>query len=134
MDIHHIFPQDWCKKKGIKASVYDSIINKTPLSDRSNRIIGGVSPSEYLSKLQTGNSATPPISGVKLDGFLKSHLIDPLLLRTDNFDEFMADRQKKLLSLIERATGNAAYTGDAPEEGEDVEADADTVEAEHTIA
>jgi hypothetical protein len=26
VDIHHIFPQDWCKKNGIKAAVYDSII------------------------------------------------------------------------------------------------------------
>ena len=46
VDIHHIFPQDWCKKHGIKASVFDSIINKTPLSYRTNRIVGGISPSE----------------------------------------------------------------------------------------
>lgn len=46
----------------------------------------------------------------------------------------MADRQKRLLSLIERATGRAAYTGDAEEEGEDLDADADTFEAELTIA
>ena len=134
VDIHHIFPQDWCKKQGIKPSVFDSIINKTPLSYRTNRIIGGVSPSDYLSKLETGNSTTPPIAGVKLDGFLKSHLIDPLLLRADSFDNFMVERQKKLLSLIERATGRAAYTGDVKEEGEDVAADEDATEAEHTIA
>ena len=30
VDIHHIFPQDWCKKHGIKPKVFDSIINKTP--------------------------------------------------------------------------------------------------------
>jgi hypothetical protein len=30
VDIHHIFPKDWCKKQGIKPSVFDSIINKTP--------------------------------------------------------------------------------------------------------
>ncbi len=57
VDIHHIFPQDWCKRQGIKPAVYDSIINKTPLSYRTNRIIGGVAPSEYLSKLETGNAA-----------------------------------------------------------------------------
>ena len=61
VDIHHIFPQDWCKKQGIKPAVYDSIINKTPLSYRTNRIIGGVAPSEYLAKLETGDAATPPI-------------------------------------------------------------------------
>ena len=134
VDIHHIFPKDWCKKQGIEQSVFDSIINKTPLSYRTNRIIGGVAPSDYLSKLEAGNSTTPPIDGVKLDGFLKSHLIDPLLLRVDSFDKFMVDRQKKLLSLIERATGRVAYTGDVQEEGEDVETEEDTTEAEHTIA
>ncbi|MGH7134866.1 MAG: GmrSD restriction endonuclease domain-containing protein, partial [Pirellulales bacterium] len=48
VDIHHIFPQAWCKKEKISPHVYDSIINKTPLSYKTNRIIGGVSPSEYL--------------------------------------------------------------------------------------
>lgn len=46
----------------------------------------------------------------------------------------MADRQKRLLSLIEQATGRAAYIGDVPEEGEDVDLDEDTVETELTIA
>lgn len=51
-----------------------------------------------------------------------------------SFDDFMADRQKQLLDLIERATGKAAYSGDQPEEGEDVEGDEDTIEAELTIS
>ena len=46
----------------------------------------------------------------------------------------MVDRQKQLLQLIERATGKAPYVGDLQEEGEDLEADEDTIEAEHTIA
>ncbi len=67
VDIHHIFPQDWCKKRGIKSDTYDSIINKTPLSYRTNRIIGGAAPSEYISRLETGNSANPPIEKDNLD-------------------------------------------------------------------
>jgi len=134
VDIHHIFPQDWCKTHSIKPSVFDSIINKTPLSYRTNRIIGGVAPSQYLSKLETGNTATPPIDPTKLDGFLTSHLINPSLIRADSFDAFMVDRQKRLLALIERATGRVAYTGDIQEEGVDVEADEDTTEAEQTIS
>jgi hypothetical protein len=55
-------------------------------------------------------------------------------LRADSFEAFMEDRQKRLLALIEQATGKAAYTGNVQEEGEDVEADEDTVEAEGTIA
>ena len=134
VDIHHVFPQEWCKKHRIKPAIYDSIINKTPLSYRTNRIIGGVAPSEYVAKLERGNETTPPIDGARLDSYLKSHLIDPSLLRADSFDAFMEDRQKRLLALIEQATGKAAYTGSVQEEGEDVEADEDTVEAERTIA
>jgi hypothetical protein len=134
VDIHHIFPKDWCKKNGVKPIVFDSIINKTPLSYRTNRIIGGVAPSEYLAKLEDGNDKTPPIDPKKLDGYLSSHLIDPVLLRADDFDAFMVDRQNRLLLLIEQATGKTAYTGLAEEEGDDVEADDDTVEAELTIA
>jgi hypothetical protein len=134
VDIHHIFPQDWCKQQNIKPAVFDSIINKTPLSYKTNRMIGGVAPSMYLSKLETGDKANPPILGERLDSYLSSHLTDPELLRTDQFEAFMADRQKRLLALIEQATGKASYLGDAPEEGEDDEADEDTIEAEHTIA
>lgn len=129
VDIHHIFPQDWCKTRGIKPAVFDSIINKTPLSYRTNRIIGGVAPSQYLGKLEQGNSSTPPIAADKLDNYLNSHLIDPSLLRADAFDAFMEDRQKRLLSLIEQAMGKAAYTGNVPEEGEDNDATEDSAEA-----
>ncbi len=134
VDIHHIFPQDWCKTHGLKPAVFDSIINKTPLSYRTNRIIGGVAPSQYIAKLEMGNDANPPISSQKLDGYLKTHLIDPALLRVDNFEAFMEDRQKQLLRLIEQAMGKAAYTGGAADEGEDAEQDEDEAEAELTIA
>ncbi|HPF22430.1 MAG TPA: DUF262 domain-containing protein [Hyphomonas sp.] len=123
VDIHHIFPQDWCKKRGIQPAVFDSIINKTPLSYRTNRIIGGIAPSEYLAKLESGNNSAPPISGQTLDHYLQSHLIEPALIRADRFDDFMVERQKRLLALIEQAMGKAAYAGDVPEEGEDVETD-----------
>lgn len=121
VDIHHIFPQDWCKKQGIKPAVYDSIINKTPLSFRTNRIIGGAAPSDYLAKLERGDRTTPPIEPSRVDEFLRSHLIDPKLLRGNDFLAFMADRQRRLLALIEKATGKAVYAGDVAEEGDDVE-------------
>lgn len=134
VDIHHVFPQDWCKKNGIDPGVYDSIINKTPLSYRTNRVIGGVAPTEYIAKLERGNDKSPAIDSMKLDGFLKSHLIDPVLLRGDKFEAFMEDRQRRLLALIEAATGKAAYTGDADEEGDDVENDEAAIESDRTLA
>lgn len=134
VDIHHIFPKDWCKKNSIKPDIYDSIINKTPLSYRTNRIIGGSAPSEYLDKLQKGNVSTPPINPERLDAYLNSHLINPLFIRTNSFEDFMANRQKMLLGLIEKATGKVSYAGDFSEEGEEVEADEDSMEAELTIS
>jgi hypothetical protein len=133
VDIHHIFPQDWCKKQGIKPAIYDSIINKTPLSFRTNRIIGGVAPSDYLAKLEKGDKQTPAIEQDRLNAYLRSHLIDPEILRSDDFELFMADRQKRLLGMIEQATGKVAYVGPEQEEGVDVGADADTIEAEMVI-
>jgi hypothetical protein len=134
VDIHHIFPQDWCKRQGIPPTIYDSIINKTPLSYRTNRIIGGVAPSEYLARLERGSASTPPIAPETLNTHLRSHLVDPDLLRTDAFEAFMVDRQKRLLGLIEKATGKAAYKGTAAEEGVDAEVDEDAAEADLTIA
>ena len=112
--------RDRCKTRGIKPADYDPIINKTPLSYRTNRIIGGVSPAQYLAKLEKGDKANPPIEPAKLDDYLRSHLINPDLLRQNDFPAFMADRQKRLLALIEQATDKPVYRGDVPDEGEDV--------------
>ncbi len=131
VDIHHIFPKKWCEDKKIKPEVYDSIINKTPLSYRTNRIIGGGAPSMYISRLESGNAETPPILPQNLDRYLTSHLISPALLRSNDFQSFMEDRQARLLKLIEQATGQAAYRGEAPED--EAETDAETAEAELTM-
>jgi hypothetical protein len=134
VDIHHIFPKKWCQDRGIDASVFDSIINKTPLAYRTNRIIGGVAPSEYIESLQDGDEETPPIAPQSLDTYLESHLIDPRRLRSDAFESFMADRQQRLLRLIEGAMGKPAHGGSTQSEAAESEADEETVEAELTIA
>jgi hypothetical protein len=126
VDIHHIFPQDWCKKEKIHPKVFDSILNKTPLSSKANRSIGGVAPSEYLKWLEK----RVPIQPEELNERLRSHLIDPGFLRSDKFDGFMANRQKQLLTLIEQATGKAGYAGSIPDEGEEAEGNEETTEAE----
>ena len=101
--------------------MYDSILNKTLISYKTNPIIGGVAPSDYLGKLEAGNGSTPAIAPTTLDGFLASHPIDSALPCKDDLDAFMADRQKKPLALIEKATGKAVYSGNMPEEGEKID-------------
>ena len=55
-------------------------------------------------------------------------------MRADDFSSFMADRQKKLLALIERAMGKSAYRGEGVEEGDDVFRASEDPETEMTIA
>jgi hypothetical protein len=98
IDIHHIFPRAWCDAQGIEPRVYNSIINKTALSAESNRTIGGHAPSIYLASIEKRGVSTE-----MLDEILRSHLIDPDLLRADDFHAFFADRAEKLAELAAQA-------------------------------
>jgi hypothetical protein len=120
VDIHHVFPEAWCKQERIKPEVYNSIVNKTPLSARTNRIIGGVAPSTYLARLEKGGEKNPPIATERLVSILKTHEIDDGLLRTNAFDTFFSDRRERLLKLIETAMGKPAVREDiAPPDPDD---------------
>lgn len=117
LDIHHIFPSAWCKKQDIHYNDYDTIVNKTTISARSNRIIGGHAPSAYvrgfLEKPEYGRNNSD------IDSILLSHGICPEALRADDFHGFMAKRRAYLLTLIERAMGKAPASSDLLPEGAD---------------
>lgn len=113
LDIHHIFPKKWCEAQGIRPAVFNSIINKTPISFKANRMIGGEAPSEYLARLQRHKQVQ--LDDAAMDQILAGHLINPALLRADDFQAFFADRAKCLLALVSRATGKAIIpTADQP--------------------
>lgn len=101
IDIHHIFPKKWCTDRNHDARHWNSIVNKTPLTARTNRIIGGNAPSEYLSSLERNHE----VASDDLDKNLASHLIDPSQLRADDFNAFFHDRSMKLLDAIATAMG-----------------------------
>lgn len=101
IDIHHVFPQAWCKARRISPDIFDSVVNKTALSKGSNIAIGGQAPSVYLRRIERQHG----LSEDQLDEILRSHLIEPAHLRNDDFDAFMADRRAQLCGLIEGAMG-----------------------------
>ncbi|MPZ24167.1 MAG: hypothetical protein GEU28_11650 [Dehalococcoidia bacterium] len=124
IDIHHIFPQHWCQQNNVPPSLCDSIVNKTPLTARTNRVIGGYAPSNYVSRVQ--NSAE--IAADQLDAHLRTHLVDPALLRADNFTAFFEQRQSDLLQRISDAMGKpieAPLIGEPEEIVSDYEIDED---------
>lgn len=101
-DIHHIFPEIYCQKAGIKRIKYNSIVNKTPILPATNRSIGGNAPSEYTkSILKKVNGLSEEL----LKSRIESHLVNYEYLVNDDFDNYFIDRAKKLLDLIEKAMG-----------------------------
>ena len=120
LDIHHIFPRSWCENQKIGEDRYDSILNKTPISYKANRKIGGEAPSRYLPRLQ--NETQVALNESEMDELLASHALAPDLLRQDAFNDFIEDRRRRLGRLVEGAMGkpvvHVSETADYDEGGE----------------
>jgi hypothetical protein len=101
IDIHHIFPVAWCSKNNILRDDFDSIINKTPLSGRTNRIVSGDAPSKYLARLKKNAGA----SDEEFEQILRSHVVNPEFMYVDDFNSFLKDRKERILEKIEDAMG-----------------------------
>lgn len=101
IDIHHIFPEKWCKTAKIEPATYNSVINKTAISARTNRQIGGRAPSVYLPAVEKSAG----IDAARMDRIMTSHCIAPESLRVDRFWDFYGARAEALLARIEAATG-----------------------------
>ena len=109
VEIHHIFPHSHCENQGYPLQKWNSVVNKTPITARTNRILGGNAPSGYLTSIETNHR----VESHRLDQILATHLIKPSLLRADDFDAFIIDRARQLLDLVEKAIGKAVVGREA---------------------
>lgn len=120
VDLYRVFPKGWCDKRRISWERYDSIVNKTLLTHRTGQLIGNRGPQTYLKVLETDTG----LPGNWLDDVVATHLVDPALLREEDFDKFYAERADSLRRLIEHAMGKAAIPAEvAPESAADYEPD-----------
>jgi hypothetical protein len=128
IDIHHIFPRKWCEDRGIVPNVFNSIVNKTAISYKANRMIGAKAPSKYLAQVQ--QHVQVQLEDAPMNDILRSHLIDPEHLRADRFEQFYQARKAGLLALVSNVMGKVlAPVGEAvPEDAEDEDDDADAAE------
>ena len=119
LDIHHIFPKAWCRAKSISSKKYDAIINKTPISYKANRKIGGNAPATYLHNLQ--NETQVGLTNAQMDAILETHLIDSAAMRANDFEQFYQKRKLALLKLIEGVMGKTILIEETsqPDENED---------------
>jgi hypothetical protein len=119
VDIHHIFPRKWCIAQGIPPRTFNAIVNKTAISLKANRKIGGQAPSSYLTALQSDSKVKLDDAG--MNDILHSHSINPTAMRADDFQQFYESRKQALLGLVEDAMQKSAIdTGVAEaDSGED---------------
>ena len=109
-DIHHIFPEAYCKAQNYPAKKWNSVVNKTPIYASTNRSIGGRAPSEYVKTMfNKGLDETMVIAAIQ------SHKVSPELLMSDDFNGYFIDRAIRLLDRIELAMGKAVAGRDSEE-------------------
>ena len=106
LDIHHIFPKSWCIEHKIKSTIYDSIVNKTPISYKANRMIGGKAPSSYLESIRTHSQVG--LDNDAIEKILESHGIESEALRKDDFDAFFAQRKACLSGCCRARNGETS--------------------------
>lgn len=103
LDDHHIVPKSWGKDH-LEGNAVDTILNRTPLSDETNRIvIGDRLPNQYLPQLIADNGQA------KVEALMQSHFISPaalqILLRDpftpDDFDAFIRERQRTIVAAVQ---------------------------------
>lgn len=111
VDIHHLFPRAYCEEHNHPRERWNSVVNKSPLTARTNRIIGGRAPSSYLGNIQERHG----ISEDRMNAILVSHVVNPPLIRADDFDGFIRARAGALLDLVEKATGKQISGRDSTE-------------------
>ena len=100
-DIHHIFPEAYCVKNGLRREKWNSIVNKTPLLPASNRQIGGNAPSVYSKTIMQ----KADLKEDQLRQRVESHLVDWDAFIQNDFDTYFVDRAKRILATIEQAMG-----------------------------
>lgn len=111
IDIHHIFPASYCEKQNYNKTLWNSVVNKTPITYSTNREIGGVAPSVYLAKIENSGKVTTP----ELEKYVSTHWIDVACCRSDDFDGHIISRAKMILTAIENATGKTISGKDSEE-------------------
>ncbi len=93
VDDHHVFPQNYLRKKG-ETSRANCILNRTLIDKKTNIRISDKAPSEYTLEIQkeTGQD--------KLRNILNSHCISLDVLKANNFDEFLSHRAHAFMTML----------------------------------
>lgn len=102
VDDHHIFPRAFLNKQDVPAALRDCILNRTYIDRATNRRLSKRAPSDYFGEIRVKQGEQ------QTDELFRTHLLptagtDSPLLR-DDFEGFLANREKLLMGLIQKKT------------------------------
>jgi len=106
-DVHHIFPKEYLKQKGVSRSKYNQVANLVYVQQEVNIKIGSNGPDSYMPKVIGQAEGGVPLYGAiaSLDS-LKANLsancmpMDVANYSFDNFDSFLIERRKIMANKI----------------------------------
>ena len=112
-DVRRIFPRGWCEKndpkgaesRGLRRPVdrkhWNCIVNKTAIRREMLPFFGWGAPSRDLARLEKQHG----LASHSVNRFLRTHHIEPIALRQDDFRSFFNCRFEALVKLVEKAMG-----------------------------
>jgi hypothetical protein len=103
-----------------------SAFDSTKIQRSRHFMLAGKAPSKYLAQIQDHAQVQLPDDG--MDEILRTHFVDPALLRADNFEEFFAARKAALLAVVEQAMGKSLARASGPVAEDDSEDEDDESE------
>jgi len=106
-DIHHIFPKDYLKSKGLKRGEYNQIANYAYTQSEINIKVGKKSPKEYMQEmLEQCNGKDLKYGGItdknELINNLKMNCIPEELDKFEDYNAFLAIRRKLMTEKIKK--------------------------------
>lgn len=106
-DIHHIFPRDFLKKKGMDRREYNQIANYVYMQSEINIRLGNKSPKDYLEQVQNDiQNKAPFLSGIEdqksLFRNLRQHCIPPSIfdMEFEDYQDFLSQRRRLMAEKI----------------------------------
>ena len=112
LEDHHIYPRAYLKRHGITdRSLVNTIVNRTLISDETNRLIRDDAPADYLANAHifpnglTEGALRPHYididarAAMERSGEFDSHLVSRA------FDQFRAARERAIVDEVRRVTG-----------------------------
>lgn len=106
-DIHHLFPKDYLKKKGMNRGQYNQIANYVYMQQEVNIKLGNKSPKEYFDLLKNQiqnfeNQISSISSEDELLKNLKQNCVPPQLMEMtdENYQEFLSLRRNLMAQKI----------------------------------